>query len=84
MSRCQAVPRSILGPDVVLRLGNSLNMLEMQSGTPRDARIFDKMGIINIITNTYSCSTNVVDIRKFNLLYWVPLREISTEQIHRD
>ena len=33
----------------------------MQSGTPRDARIFDTMDIINVITNTYSCSIKAVD-----------------------
>jgi len=36
-------------------------MLGMQSGTPRDARIFEKMNIINIITNTYSGSIKAID-----------------------
>jgi len=39
----------------------NLNMLGMQLGTPRDARRFDKMYIINIITNTYYCSIKAVD-----------------------
>ena len=38
-------------------------MLGMQSGTPRDTRIFGKMDIINKITNTYSCSIKAVDTR---------------------
>ena len=41
----------------------------MQSGTPRHARIFDKMDIINIITNTYSCSIKAVDTRYGNIIY---------------
>jgi len=50
----------------------------MQSGTPRDARIFDKMDIINIITNTHSCSIKAVDTRYGNTIYstGIPLREI--------
>jgi len=43
----------------------NLNMLGMQSGTPRDARIFD---VINIITNTYSCSIKAVDTRYGNII----------------
>ena len=38
-------------------------------GTPRDARIFDKMDIINIITKTYSCSIKAVDTRYGNIIF---------------
>jgi len=44
-------------------------LLGMQSGTPRHARIFDKMDIINVITNTYSCSIKAVDTRYGNTIY---------------
>jgi len=44
-------------------------VLGMQSGTPRHTRIFDKMDIINIITNTYSCSIKAVDTRYGNIIY---------------
>jgi len=46
-----------------------LVLLGMQSGTPRDTRIFDKMDIINIITNTYSCSIKAVDTWYGNIIY---------------
>jgi len=41
----------------------------MQSGRPRHARIFDKMDIINVITNTYSRSIKAVDTRYRNTIY---------------
>jgi len=41
----------------------------MQSGTPRHTRIFDKMNIINVITNTYSCSIKAVDTRYGKIIY---------------
>jgi len=41
----------------------------MQSGSPRHTRIFDKMDIINVITNTYSCSIKAVDTRYRNIIY---------------
>ena len=44
-------------------------MLGMQSGTPRDARIFGKMDIINISTVTYSCSIKPVDTPYGNTIY---------------
>jgi len=44
-------------------------VLGMQSGTARHARIFDKMDIINVITNTYSCSIKAVDTRYGNTIY---------------
>ena len=52
----------------------------IQSGTPRHARIFDKMDIINVITNTYSRSIKAVDTRYSNIIYstGIPLREIPT------
>jgi len=56
----------------------------MQSGTPRHTRIFDKMVIINIITNTYSCSIKAVDTRYGNTIYstGIPLREIPTHLVY--
>jgi len=58
-----------------------MNLLGMQSGTPRRTRIFDKMDIINIITNTYSRSIKAVDTRYSNIIYstGIPLREIPIE-----
>ena len=44
-------------------------LLGMQSGTPRHTRIFDKMDIINGITNTYSRSIKTVDTRYRNTIY---------------
>ena len=41
----------------------------MQSGTPWHTRIFDKMNIINIITNTHSCSIKSVDTRYGDTIY---------------
>jgi len=38
-------------------------------GHASDSRIFDKMDIINIITNTYSCSIKAVDTRYSNTIY---------------
>jgi len=56
-------------------------VLGMQSGTPRHTRIFDKMDIINIITNTYSCSIKAVDTRYGNIIYstGIPLRKIPIQ-----
>jgi len=41
----------------------------MQSGTPRDARIFGKMDTINIITITHSCSIKAVGTPYGNTIY---------------
>ena len=55
-------------------------LLGMQSGTPQHTRIFDKMDIINIITNTYSHSIKAVDIWYRNTIYstGIPLCKIPT------
>jgi len=50
------------------RVIQGIEMLGMQSSTPRDTRIFDKMYIINIITVTYSCIKSV-DTRYGNTIY---------------
>jgi len=62
-------------------LGLRLKLLGMQSGTPRHARIFDKMDIINVLTNTYSRSIKAVDTRYRNTIYstGIPLRKISIQ-----
>ena len=57
------------GSMVVSQRRRDGDVLGMQSGTPRDTRIFDKMDITNIITNTYSCSIKAVDTRYGNTIY---------------
>jgi len=36
---------------------------------PQDTQIFDKIDIINIVTNTYSCSIKAIDTQYGNLIY---------------
>ena len=56
----------ICGDGRAYKNGLDVFVLGMQSGTPRHTRIFDKMNIINVITNTYSCSIKAVDTRYGN------------------